>query len=218
MPKQYTDTQTSLQREFNTEDLASRLASTVERSEFTDGDTAFIRSQDMFFLATVDSAGYPTCSYKGGEPGFVNVVNPKALHFPIYDGNGMFLSTGNVQETSKVGLLFISFEVPHRLRVEGTASLNRTKDALAQYSGALLVVEVAVASIYVNCPRYVHKRKLAEHSKYSPKPGALQPLPQWKRLDLFNDVLSTEDKGRVDEAGGQLSLEDYRALLSKGDA
>ena len=71
MPKQYTDAQLLLQREFNTADLASRLGSTVARSEFNDSDAAFIRAQDMFFLATVDSSGQPTCSYKGGEPGFV---------------------------------------------------------------------------------------------------------------------------------------------------
>jgi uncharacterized protein len=218
MPKQFTPAQMLLQREFDTEVLASRLASTVARSELTDSDAAFIRSQDMFFLATVDSAGQPTCSYKGGEPGFVRVADPRTLHFPVYDGNGMFLSAGNVQATSKVGLLFISFEVPHRLRVEGTASLIRSKEALAQYAGALLVVEVAVTSVYVNCPRYVHKHTTAERSRYLPKPGTLQPFPQWKRLDIFTDVLSAEEQERVREAGGTLSLEGYRALLSKGAA
>ena len=218
MPKQYTASQILLQREFDTADLASRLAATVARSELNDSDAAFIRAQDMFFLATVDSSGQPTCSYKGGEPGFVRIADPKTLHFPLYDGNGMFLSAGNVQATSKVGLLFISFEAPHRLRVEGTASLSRSEEAVAQYSGALLVVEIAVSAVYVNCPRYIHKRKTMEPSRYLPKPGVIQPLPQWKRLGIFDDVLSPEERERVRAAGGTLSLEAYRALLSKGDA
>lgn len=218
MPKQYTDAQLALQREFESEALAARLGSSVVRTEFTDSDAVFIAAQDMFFVASVDDSGQPTCSYKGGEPGFVCVVNSKTLRFPLYDGNGMFLSAGNVQATSKVGLLFISFEVPHRLRIDGMASLSRANDDLAQYPGALLVATVAATAIYVNCPRYIHTRRTVAPSKYLPKPGGPQPLPQWKRLELFTDVLSPEECERVREAGGTLPLESYRALLARGDA
>jgi predicted pyridoxine 5'-phosphate oxidase superfamily flavin-nucleotide-binding protein len=218
MPKQYTDTQLALQREFESEALAARLASSIVRTEFTDSDAAFITAQDMFFLATVDDSGQPTCSYKGGEPGFVRVVSSQTLRFPLYDGNGMFLSAGNVQATSKVGLLFISFEVPHRLRIDGMASLSRTNEDLAEYPGALLVASIAATAIYVNCPRYIHRHRRVAPSKYVPKPGKPQPLPQWKRLELFTDVLSSEESERVREAGGTLPLESYRALLAKGEA
>jgi uncharacterized protein len=218
MPMQYTEAQLALQREFESEALASRLSSAVVRAEFTEGDAAFINAQDMFFLATVDEAGQPTCSYKGGEPGFVSVAGPHTLRFPLYDGNGMFLSAGNVQATSKVGLLFISFEVPHRLRVEGSASLSRSKADLAQYPGALLVASVDATAIYVNCPRYIHTRRTVAPSKYVPKVGVPQPLPQWKRLELFKDILSAEERDRVNDAGGTLSLEEYRALLASGAA
>ena len=54
----------------------------------------------MFFLATVDPEGWPTCSYKGGDPGFVRVVDDTTLAFPCYDGNGMYLSMGNVMSGS----------------------------------------------------------------------------------------------------------------------
>jgi uncharacterized protein YecE (DUF72 family) len=67
----------------------------------------------------VDGSGQPTCSYRGGDPGFVKVVEPGTIAFPSYDGNGMFLSMGNIRATAKVGLLFIDFETPHRLRVQG---------------------------------------------------------------------------------------------------
>ena len=64
----------------------------------------------MFFLATADAEGRPTCSYKGGEPGFVRVLDAHTLAFPNYDGNGMYLSTGNVLVNPDVGMLFIDFE------------------------------------------------------------------------------------------------------------
>ena len=78
----------------------------------------------MFFLATVDpDAGRPAY-YKGGDPGFVKVIDDVTLAFPCYDGNGMYLSMGNVASDGRVGMLFIDFEHPKRMRVEGTASLH----------------------------------------------------------------------------------------------
>ena len=75
-----------------------------------DDDRAFIESMDMLFIATADEQGRPNCSYKGGEPGFVRVLDEHTIAFPAYDGNGMFLSVGNVLVNPEVGLLFISFE------------------------------------------------------------------------------------------------------------
>ena len=50
----------------------------------------------MFFLATADADGAPQCSYKGGEPGFVRVLDEHTIAFPSFDGNGMYLSLGNI--------------------------------------------------------------------------------------------------------------------------
>lgn len=58
----------------------------------------------MFFLATADAEGRPTCSYKGGDPGFVQVLDPHTVVFPNYDGNGMYLSAGNVLVNGEVGM------------------------------------------------------------------------------------------------------------------
>ena len=63
------------------------------------------------FLSTVDPNGQPTCSYKGGDPGFVRVPDPQTIAWPNYDGNGMYLSMGNAAATGKVGLIFIDLEV-----------------------------------------------------------------------------------------------------------
>ncbi len=96
--------------------MADLLQQVIVHAEVQDAERAFIESRDMLFLATVDSKGQPTCSYKGGDPGFVKVVDAKTLVLPIYDGNGMFLSLGNIGTNAQVGLLFIDFETPHRLR------------------------------------------------------------------------------------------------------
>lgn len=82
----------------------------------------------MFFLATADAQGRPSCSYKGGEPGFVRVLDEQTLAFPRYDGNGMFLSLGNALENPHVGLLFIDFVRARRLRFNGEASAPRRRE------------------------------------------------------------------------------------------
>src|ERR1700674_4330137 len=84
-----------LQDRFDTRRLADRIEQRLVVDRIGDADKAFIESLDMFFLATTDEVGQPSCSYKGGEPGFVRVVDPVTLAFPNYDGNGMFLSMRN---------------------------------------------------------------------------------------------------------------------------
>ena len=105
MALRYTDASRDLQDRFDTRRLADRLAEVKVHRAFTDADRQFIQAQDMFFLATVDQQGQPTCSYKGGDPGFVTVLDEATLAFPNYDGNGMYLSMGNVTQTGRVGIL-----------------------------------------------------------------------------------------------------------------
>src|SRR5512147_1194270 len=112
-----------LQDRFDARRLADRLAERLSRERFTDEDRDFIESRTMFFLATADAAGAPDCSYKGGDPGFVRLIDDTTLVFPSYDGNGMFRSLGNIAVNPLVGLLFIDWDRPRRLRVSGEASL-----------------------------------------------------------------------------------------------
>jgi hypothetical protein len=100
----------ALQDRFDARRLADRLEERfLSRGIIGPEDRAFIERMDMFFLATADAEGRPQCSYKGGAPGFVCVLDEHTLQFPNYDGNGMFLSTGNVRVNPNVGMLFIDF-------------------------------------------------------------------------------------------------------------
>ena len=72
--------------------------------------------------------GAPDCSYKGGLPGFVRMVDDRTLAIPDYDGNGQYRTWGNVLVNPRVGLLFIDFETPKRLRVNGSAVLSQDED------------------------------------------------------------------------------------------
>ena len=96
-----------MQEQFDSRRLADLIKSHTGHSIINDNDRAFMERMDMFFLASVDDRGNVDCSYKGGDPGFVRVVDDQTIAFPMYDGNGMFNSSGNIRTNPKVGLLFI---------------------------------------------------------------------------------------------------------------
>ena len=182
-----------LQDRFDTRRLADRLDEKLGRAAFTDDDRRFIESRRLFFLATAGADGQPDCSYKGGEPGFVRVTGEDEIAFPSYDGNGMFRSLGNVLVNPAVALLFIDFERPSRLRVNGRATIAEGDPLLASFEGAQLVVRVRATRIFPNCPRYIHKMTLVEPSPYVPREGMTPPVPAWKRFEAFCDVLAHDD-------------------------
>jgi uncharacterized protein len=187
-----------LQDRFDTRRLADRIEQRLVSDRIGDADRAFIEARDMFFLATSDEDGQPSCSYKGGDPGFVRVLDEKTLAFPNYDGNGMYLSMGNVIATRKVGLLFIDFESPSRLRISGEASLSDEGALLRQFPEAQFMVRIAVTHVFPNCPRYIHRYARVERSRFVPHPPEATPVPNWKKSDWACDVLPAKDPANSD--------------------
>jgi uncharacterized protein len=210
--------QRQMQDEHDTRKLADRLQQVIVEQQVNEQHQPFIESRDFFFLTTIDHRGYPTCSYKGGNPGLVKVVNPGELAFPSYDGNGMFLSMGNIQGNAKIGMLFIDFETPHRIRVHGDASTHSDDSLLAEYPGAELIVRVKISELFINCPRYIHKMSRIASSSYVPQKNKETPLPQWKRIDLLQDALPACDRHIAERLGGTITIEEYgdRVVKSEG--
>jgi len=176
--------------------LADRLVEVTVRTSFTEEDKAFIQRCAMFFIATADAEGHPDCSYKGGLPGFVRVVDERTLAFANYDGNGMYRSFGNVLVNPNVGLLFIDFENAKRIRVNGVAELREDDPLLGEFAGAEFIVRVTASRIFPNCPRYIHKMQIVEHSVYAPRPAYTPPVPEWKGFEALRDHLPTRDRPR----------------------
>lgn len=185
-----------LQDRFDTRALADRLDERLGRSAFTPEDRAFIESRPLFFLATADAGGQPDVSHKGGDLGFVRVTGDSELAFPSYDGNGMFRSLGNLQVNPAVALLFIDFERPNRLRVHGRARIDFDDPLRCDFPGAQLIVRVHAERIFPNCPRYIHRMGVVEPSPYVPRDGQPVPVPKWKCMDDFRDVLARDDPAR----------------------
>ena len=187
------------QDRFDTRRLADRIDERLVRDRIDADDRAFIEQCDMLFLATADAAGHPQCSYKGGDPGFVRVVDEQTVVFPNYDGNGMYLTAGNALLNPHVGLLFIDFERRKRLRLNGVASHVDDDPLLGAYPEAQFLWRVRATEVFPNCPRYIHHYSLVERSRFVPKADCETPIPDWKRREWARDVLAADDP--ANEAG-----------------
>ncbi len=214
----YTDKQRELQDRYESRPLADTLEAAIVRTELEERHIGFIGTRDFFFLSTVNDAGEPTVSYKGGDIGTVKVIDEKHLTFPAYDGNGMFLSLGNIADTARIGMLFIDFETPMRVRVQATATMDPDDDLLVEYPGAIAVVRARVDQVFVNCARYIHKHRRVSASPYVPDENGDQPYPAWKRIDGLQGSLQPGDRGRAEAEGGVITEEEYGEALIAGES
>jgi uncharacterized protein len=213
----YTPAARKLQDRFDTRKLADAELQVIVHDELTPQDRGFIESMDMFWLSSVDDKGSPTVSYKGGPVGFVKALDDRTLLFPNYDGNGMYYSMGNIATSSKIGMLFMSFETPARLRVQGNASLTDDPALVGHFPAAQFAVKVDITALITNCPRYITKMQRVAASRYVPDAKGFQPIPGWKRIDAIQGVLPARDQNKADTVGGLISMEEWGGMVARGD-
>ena len=214
----YDEHHIDLQEQFESRDLAVAMEFSVIQPELNDQAMAFISDREFFFLSTLRSDGQPTVSHKGGPRGFVRVVDDTTLVFPSYDGNGMFLSMGNIAATARIGMLFIDFEVPNRVRVHADATVSADDPMLTEFPGAQLIVRATVTESFINCPRYIVKHQRVDASPYVPDEQGHAPVPAWKKIDALQPFLRPDDRARVAASGESVSIEEYAELVERGEA
>ena len=217
MSKLYAAPQRAFQDMFDTRLIADAAEQLIVHPEVSDDEKVFIESRDMFFLSTIDARGFPTCSYKGGDPGFVKVVDQRTIAFPSYDGNGMFFSMGNIRGNARIGILFIDFETPHRVRLHGTASIEDNDPLMMEFKDADMVVRVRIEELFINCPRYVHRFTKVKPSQYVPRADCETPFAVWKRIDAIQPALAAKDQGKAAGAGGLITMDEYFARVGRGE-
>ena len=216
MSRLYGENHRALQMAFDTRSLADRIEEITVKPEIDDMAKAFIESRDMFFLTTIDHKGRPTVSYKGGTPGFIKVPDSGHILFPSYDGNGMYLSMGNITGNPEIGILFIDFEKPFRLRLQGRAELIVAGEELKLFKDAEMVVKVAVHETWMNCPRYIHRFQKLESSRYAPGVESETPFCEWKRIDMLQDVVRESERKTAEELG-TTTIDEWMGKVMTGD-
>jgi hypothetical protein len=196
MPDTYHAGQRQLQEQFDTIRLADMMREKGTKDFLNSKQKAFIESADMFFLATADEHGQPTCTYRGGDPGFVHAIDDRTIVLPNYDGNGMYLSWGNVLKNPSIGLLFIDFMKGWRLRIHGEATISGDDPLMQNFPEAQFIVRIVVREAFGNCPRYIHKYQLVERCAFVPHADRVTLIPDWKKQPEMRDVLPKNDPAR----------------------
>lgn len=128
-----------------------------------------IRAADTFLIGTSHPDGPADASHRGGDPGFVVVDSPRALHWPDYNGNGMFMTLGNIVLNPSVGLLFPDWATGGLLQVSGRAAIDWDRAAAAPLPGAERVVTFTVDAVQQTRDALPTRWSPARLSRYNPK-------------------------------------------------
>ena len=182
----------ALQDAFDSRRIADVLNEFTVHGQLNGDDIDLIQAQSTVWISTVDADGWPDVSYKGGDVGFVEVVDATELRIPSYDGNGMWRTLGNIVDDGRIALLFIDVDRPWRMRIHGRATVSVEPADIERHHGAQAVIIVRVGRVFPNCGRYIHRN--GEISKFVPRLDHAPPIPNWKRIDGLRPMLPARDQ------------------------
>lgn len=147
------------------------ISDAPERDALTEEEAAFIAKRDSFYLASMNSDGWPYVQHRGGPPGFLKVLGPSLIGFADLRGNRQLISTGNIEGNNRVSLFLMDYPNRERLKILGHARVldaRENRELADQLSPApelragierLFLVEVV--SFDWNCPQYITPRYTA---------------------------------------------------------
>ena len=146
---------------------SQRVRPAPERDPLGPGEAEFVHARDSFYLGSVNADGWPYIQHRGGEPGFLRVLDPHTLGFADYSGNRQLISTGNLSGNDRVSLFLMDYPRRVRLKLLGHARVLDAREHPAELeriagSGAAHEVErlflIDVAAFDWNCPQYITPR------------------------------------------------------------
>ena len=135
-------------------------------------EEVFISRRDSFYLASVNSDGWPYIQHRGGPRGFLKVLDGHALAFADFSGNRQLLTTGNVAANDRVALFLMDYPRRERLKIIGHAEVLAAKDHPALAAELApdgvpakkieRIFRIRVTGFDWNCPQYIPPRFTAD--------------------------------------------------------
>lgn len=135
-------------RTFRPEKDTSRLLKSVQRNKvLSQQQQDWIAFADTFYIGSMNDKGEMDASHRGGNPGFIHVLDAKTIMFPDYFGNSMFNTLGNIYSNPLSGLLFINYEHGHSLHLTGSAKIIWDEEESAVFPGAERLVRFEISEV-----------------------------------------------------------------------
>ena len=170
-------------------DVQSRLGSrngyaNMERGRgwadtITDDLRAFIAQRDSFYLGTASADGQPYIQHRGGQLGFLKVIDESTLAFAEFSGNRQYISLGNLSENNQAFIFLMDYANQRRIKIWGTAAVVEGDQALLErladpaYPGRLERAFVFHVEAWdVNCPQHIPR--LYTEAQIAPRLAELQ--------------------------------------------
>ncbi len=94
-----------------------------------------LRRADTLFVASRHAETGADASHRGGQPGFIKVVNDNTLRIPDYDGNSLFNTLGNFNVDPRGGLCIPDFRHGQLLQLTGSVAVKWQQDDPANETG-----------------------------------------------------------------------------------
>jgi predicted pyridoxine 5'-phosphate oxidase superfamily flavin-nucleotide-binding protein len=123
------------------EDFSNFATRVLKSVRLNEQHKNWILGADTFFIGSAHPTLGADASHRGGEPGFIQVVNNHTLCFPDYKGNNLFNTLGNITVNPRVCLLFIDFQTGSTLQLAGASTIHWETEEIAIFPGAERVVE-----------------------------------------------------------------------------
>lgn len=125
----------------------------------------FLADLDMFYLGTSNAAGQPYIQYRGGPPGFLQMIDDRTLGFADFGGNRQYITLGNLAENPQAFIFLMDYAHSRRVKLWGTAQVLENTPALfarlhdPTYPGNVeRVILFHIAVWDANCPQHIHRR------------------------------------------------------------
>lgn len=147
---------------------ASGGANAVRTAELSSQHQRLIARADTFFIATDHPESGADISHRGGNPGFVRVVDSRRLAIPDYSGNNMFNTLGNIVANPRVGLLFIGFESGRTLQLTGRAAIDWDSARASTLAAAARIVDFELDEMVDNPHGFPLRYEFHEYSHFNP--------------------------------------------------
>jgi len=163
----FTESVRKEQERYGTRESYARMEQAGDRYRLGAREVTFIQSRDSFYMATVGDNGWPYVQFRGGEKGFLKVVDDTTIAYADFRGNGQYISTGNLRSSDKTALILMDYPQQQRLKIwaEGTVVDAGADEALLEqlrvpgYKARIeRLMLLRVQAYDWNCPRHITPR------------------------------------------------------------
>jgi len=133
----------------------------VKEDVLAEPETEFIQARDSFYLGTVGSNGYPYIQFRGGEIGFLKIIDRQTIGFADFKGNLQYISVGNIADNDRVFLFLMDYAHRRRLKIWGRAKISvdpalLSKLAMPNYRAEVeRGIIITIEAMSWNCPQHI---------------------------------------------------------------